>query len=205
MQQTLTRADAARAAAERRAKFYPSKPAPGLAAILDMRKPPESEAKSAAIAKFRRYVISHPKREALAADKLARADAQIAKLEQLLAEVRDTALVVEEFPGARRPTLRQIVLSVSRFYDVPVNDLKSVRRTKQVARARQVIMYLAREMTPLSMPQIGNMLGNRDHTTVLHGIRSTAARIEKDGDFAEEVAAIRATILEALGGSEQAV
>jgi len=66
-------------------------------------------------------------------------------------------------------------------------DLRSHRRTVKVVMPRQIAMYLAAKITERSLPQIGEALGGRDHTTVLHGARKITAALETDAKLAEDV------------------
>lgn len=72
---------------------------------------------------------------------------------------------------------------VARFFGVKVQDLKGPRRTRQVVVPRQIAMYLARQHTGLSLPEIGKRFGNRDHTTVLHAVRKVKATKTKDSSY----------------------
>jgi chromosomal replication initiator protein len=81
---------------------------------------------------------------------------------------------------ARRRTVRDIQDAVCASFGVSLEDLVSPRRTAQIAHARQIAMYLARELTQGTFPSIGREFGNRNHTTVLHAHRATAARIARD-------------------------
>ena len=63
-------------------------------------------------------------------------------------------------------------------------------------------MYLAKELTPRSLPDIGRRIGGKDHTTVLHGVRKIAALIKLDPNLAAEVATIRARIVKRAEGGE---
>lgn len=72
-------------------------------------------------------------------------------------------------------TIAAIKAAVAAEWRLTTSDLESCRRGRDVARPRQVAMYLAKNLTPLSFPQIGRYLGNRDHTTVMHG----CSQIEK--------------------------
>lgn len=74
-----------------------------------------------------------------------------------------------------------ILSLVARRYDVRLSDLQGKRRTKSIVFPRQVCMYLAREMTPLSLGEIGGYFGGRDHTTVIHAHRSIKTKRSKDG------------------------
>jgi chromosomal replication initiator protein len=88
----------------------------------------------------------------------------------------------------RRRTVREIQDAVCEAFEVSLDDLLSPRRTARVAHARQVAMYLARELTDGSLPSIGREFGNRNHSTVLHAHRSTTARIARDPETNRVVA-----------------
>lgn len=79
-------------------------------------------------------------------------------------------------------------------YKVPRTDIDSVRRDAISARARQVAMWLVRQMTPLSMPAIGRRFGGRDHTTVLHSIGKIDRLSKYDQKLAEDLRSIRALV-----------
>ncbi len=76
---------------------------------------------------------------------------------------------------------------VAEYYKIKVSDLHSKRRSRSVARPRQVAMYLAKELTNHSLPEIGDTFGGRDHTTVLHACRKIKELIGTDGDINEDV------------------
>ena len=67
-------------------------------------------------------------------------------------------------------------------FDLSVNDLRSKVRTKEVAYARQISMYLARQLTTMSLPKIGESFGNRDHSTVIHACDKISSRIKEDNE-----------------------
>ncbi|HEY5717658.1 MAG TPA: chromosomal replication initiator protein DnaA [Motiliproteus sp.] len=75
---------------------------------------------------------------------------------------------------------------VAEYYKIKVADLHSKRRTRSVARPRQVAMALSKELTNHSLPEIGNAFGGRDHTTVLHACRKVAELRETDTDIRED-------------------
>lgn len=77
-------------------------------------------------------------------------------------------------------SIRQIQEAVSRSFRIPPIEMISARRARDVSRPRQVAMYLARELTCHSLPRIGYYFGDRDHTTVMHGIREVKKRIGTD-------------------------
>lgn len=72
----------------------------------------------------------------------------------------------------RQLTIEHIQKTVSDFYKIKVADMHSRKRTRVIARPRQVAMWLAKELTPMSLPAIGEAFGGRDHTTVLHACRT---------------------------------
>ncbi len=88
-------------------------------------------------------------------------------------------------------TVDQIILVVARFYNLDKEVLTGRGRTKEVAAARQMAMYLAREETDASLPQIGEALGGRDHTTVMHGWEKIASQIEQNDRLRREMLEIR--------------
>jgi chromosomal replication initiator protein len=91
----------------------------------------------------------------------------------------------------RRVTIEEIQRKVCEHWNVRISDLCSPRRSRTIARPRQVAMYLAKQLTSRSLPEIGRKFGNRDHTTVMHAIARVSELLEKDASFAEEVELIR--------------
>jgi chromosomal replication initiator protein len=87
----------------------------------------------------------------------------------------------------RRVTIDEIQRRVAEHYNLRVTDMSSARRARAVARPRQVAMYLAKQLTARSLPEIGKKFGNRDHTTVMHACSRITELMEKDGGFAEDV------------------
>jgi chromosomal replication initiator protein len=88
-------------------------------------------------------------------------------------------------------TLPRIIDTVARFYSVAEKDLRGKGRTKEIVLPRQVAMYVMREETDRSLADIGQSLGGRDHTTVLHGIDKMVGEIERNTDRRQEILAIR--------------
>ncbi len=86
-------------------------------------------------------------------------------------------------PASDGPTIESIINAVSDFYSVRKADLLGKRRHKSISLPRQVSMYLAREHTRHSLEEIGNHFGGRDHTTVMHAVRTVKARRGGDTDF----------------------
>ncbi|MBQ8202152.1 MAG: chromosomal replication initiator protein DnaA [Clostridia bacterium] len=77
-------------------------------------------------------------------------------------------------------TPQLIMQTVADYYSITVNDLIRQTRRREITVPRQIAMYLTREMTNLSLPQIGQVFGNRDHTTVLHGCNQVAANMKDE-------------------------
>jgi chromosomal replication initiator protein len=105
--------------------------------------------------------------------------------------------VAEEAIGSRgaildkRVTIEEIQKKTAEFYKLELRELHSARRARRVARPRQVAMYLARELTSRSLPDIGRRFGGRDHTTVLHACRRIEALCGSDPVFQQEVDFLR--------------
>ena len=91
----------------------------------------------------------------------------------------------------RRVTIEEIQKRVAEHWNIRLTDMSSARRARAVARPRQVAMYLAKQLTSRSLPEIGRKFGNRDHTTVMHAVSRVAELMEQDGDFAERVELLR--------------
>ncbi|MDI2111684.1 chromosomal replication initiator protein DnaA [Commensalibacter nepenthis] len=91
----------------------------------------------------------------------------------------------------RRVTIEEIQRKVAEHCNIRQTDMTSARRARAVARPRQIAMYLAKQLTSRSLPEIGRKFGNRDHTTVMHAISRISELIEKDSAFAEDVELLR--------------
>jgi chromosomal replication initiator protein len=128
----------------------------------------------------------------------ARIDSNIRELEGALTKIRGVALslgrtidldLAKEALGVNilvgssknnQPSMQTILDSVSHYYDVKMTDLLGKRRHKSVVLPRQICMWLARRHTRYSLEEIGGYLGGRDHTTVLHAVRTVTARSSMD-------------------------
>ena len=91
----------------------------------------------------------------------------------------------------RRVTIEEIQKRVSEHYNIRISDMSSARRARNVARPRQVAMYLSKQLTSRSLPEIGRRFGNRDHTTVMHAVSRVAELMQGDAGFAEDVELLR--------------
>jgi len=91
----------------------------------------------------------------------------------------------------RRVTIDEIQKKVAEHYNIKLADMHSARRARSVARPRQVAMYLAKQLTARSLPEIGRKFGGRDHTTVMHAVRKVEELRATDHSFSEDVELLR--------------
>jgi chromosomal replication initiator protein len=91
----------------------------------------------------------------------------------------------------RRITIDEIQRQVAAHYNIRLADMASARRSRAIARPRQIAMYLAKQLTPRSLPEIGRKFGGRDHTTVMHAVKVIEDMKGADAAFAEDVDLLR--------------
>jgi chromosomal replication initiator protein len=91
----------------------------------------------------------------------------------------------------RRVTIEEIQKRVAEHFSIRLTDMSSARRARAVARPRQIAMFLAKQLTSRSLPEIGRKFGNRDHTTVMHACARVAELMQKDPALAEDVELLR--------------
>ncbi len=91
----------------------------------------------------------------------------------------------------RKVTIEEIQKRVAEHYHLKLVEMSSARRARNVARPRQVAMYLAKQLTSRSLPEIGKKFGNRDHTTVMHACSRVQEIMGVDAGFAEDVELLR--------------
>jgi len=96
-------------------------------------------------------------------------------------------------------TLQQIIDVVTAYYGVKLSDLQSRRRHKSVTEPRQICMWLARKRTRFSLEEIGGYFGGRDHTTVMHSIRTVNNKCEKDSDFDKQMQHLEGQVSQGAG------
>lgn len=96
----------------------------------------------------------------------------------------------------KRIRIEEIQRVVARHYNVSKQDLLSNRRTRTIVKPRQVAMYLAKMLTPRSLPEIGRRFGGRDHTTVLHAVRKIEDLVDGDQKLAQELELLKRLINE---------
>jgi len=101
---------------------------------------------------------------------------------ELARDALNDLLVFQE----RKVTIQNIQRTVAEYFKMRVSDLHSKRRNRHIARPRQIAMALAKELTNLSLPEIGDAFGGRDHTTVLHGCRKIQELLGQDAKTKED-------------------
>ena len=87
----------------------------------------------------------------------------------------------------RRTTIDQIQKKVAEHFNVKISDMHSARRSRTVARPRQIAMFLAKNLTTRSLPEIGRKFGGRDHTTVIHAIKKIQELVKNDSSLSEDI------------------
>jgi len=101
--------------------------------------------------------------------------------------------------GARREVkIEEVIKVVASYYNVKIADIKSARKTKNVAMARQIAMYLSRKLTKSSFPDIGKGIGGRDHSTVIYAINKIQSLIKKDVSLRNSLKELEEMIVEKL-------
>ncbi len=94
----------------------------------------------------------------------------------------------------RQVGVENIQKTVADFYKIKVADMYSKKRPASIARPRQIAMYLAKEMTQKSLPEIGELFGGRDHTTVLHAVRKIGAERQKNTELNQQLHVLEQTL-----------
>jgi chromosomal replication initiator protein len=105
-------------------------------------------------------------------------------------------ILKDVFNQAKIITVDRIQNTVSNFFNIPLAEMLSQRRSRPLARPRQIAMYLAKKMTTRSLPEIGRRFANRDHTTVIHAVKTIIRLSEKDDEMKRNVEQIRNLLLE---------
>ena len=114
-------------------------------------------------------------------DELGEAVAELHAVDVRLEALRDLLALQEKLV-----TIDNIQKTVAEYYKIKLADLLSKRRSRSVARPRQLAMALAKELTNHSLPEIGDAFGGRDHTTVLHACRKIEQLKEESHDIKED-------------------
>ena len=94
----------------------------------------------------------------------------------------------------RKVSVEEIQRKVAEHFNIRMTDMYSARRSRSVARPRQVAMYLCKQLTGKSLPDIGHIFGGRDHTTVMHAIKRVTQLREIDSAFDEDIERLRRSL-----------
>ena len=100
------------------------------------------------------------------------------------------------FNQIRVITVDKIQNVVSNYFNIPLSDMLSQRRSRPLARPRQIAMYLAKKMTSRSLPEIGRRFANRDHTTVIHAVKTISRLTDQDDEMKKNINQIKSLLLE---------
>jgi len=109
----------------------------------------------------------------------------------ITAELAQTMLAEAMRHGVRRITIDEIQKVCAAHYRIDASEMRSRRRARAVARPRQVAMYLAKKLTPRSLPEIGRVFGGRDHSTVIHAVRTIEAMRLDNPDMDADIRALQ--------------
>ena len=105
-------------------------------------------------------------------------------------------ILKDVFNQAKIITVDKIQNIVANFFNIPLAEMLSQRRSRPLARPRQIAMYLAKKMTTRSLPEIGRRFANRDHTTVIHAVKTITRLSEKDEEMKKNIEQLRSLLLE---------
>ena len=94
----------------------------------------------------------------------------------------------------RKITIEEIQKKVAEHFNIRLTDMHSPRRSRSVARPRQIAMYLAKSITSRSLPEIGRKFGGRDHTTVMHAVKKIEELKQEDNNFNEDIELLKRLI-----------
>tara|TARA_B100001559_G_C16470376_1_gene608677 strand:+ start:51 stop:1445 length:1395 start_codon:yes stop_codon:yes gene_type:complete len=105
-------------------------------------------------------------------------------------------ILKDVFNQIRVITVDKIQNVVSNFFNIQLSEMLSQRRSRPLARPRQIAMYLAKKMTSRSLPEIGRRFANRDHTTVIHAVKTISRLSEQDDEMKKNITQIKSLLLE---------
>ena len=105
-------------------------------------------------------------------------------------------ILKDVFNQIRVVTVDKIQNVVSNYYNISLSEMLSQRRSRPLARPRQIAMFLAKKMTTRSLPEIGRRFANRDHTTVIHAVKTISRLSEQDDEMKKNIIQIKSILLE---------
>jgi chromosomal replication initiator protein len=105
-------------------------------------------------------------------------------------------ILKDVFNQVRVVTVDKIQNTVANFFNISLSEMLSQRRSRPLARPRQIAMYLAKKLTTRSLPEIGRRFANRDHTTVIHAVKTITRLSEKDHEMKKNIEQIKSLLTE---------
>ena len=118
------------------------------------------------------------------------------KMSKKQLNVNDCKIILKDiYKSTKVITIEKIQNVTSNFFTINLEEMLSQRRSRPLARPRQVAMYLSKKLTTRSLPEIGRKFANRDHTTVIHAVKTIAKLMEKNDELKKNVEEIRSIIL----------
>ena len=119
------------------------------------------------------------------------------KIHKKVLTISDCKSILKDvFNQAKVITVDKIQNTVSNFFSIPLAEMLSQRRSRPLARPRQIAMFLAKKMTTRSLPEIGRRFANRDHTTVIHAVKTITRISEKDDEMKKNINHLKSLLLE---------
>ncbi len=119
------------------------------------------------------------------------------RLHKKVLNINDCKNILKDvFSQAKIVTVDKIQNTVSNYFNISLNDMLSQRRSRPLARPRQIAMFLAKRLTTRSLPEIGRRFANRDHTTVIHAVKTITKLSEKDEEMKKNLIQIKSLLLE---------
>ena len=119
------------------------------------------------------------------------------KIHKKILTINDCKNILKDvFNQAKIITVDKIQNIVANFFNIHLAEMLSQRRSRPLARPRQIAMYLAKKMTTRSLPEIGRRFANRDHTTVIHAVKTITRLSEKDDEMKKNIEQLRSLLLE---------
>ena len=123
--------------------------------------------------------------------------ATFSRIHKKIFSINDCKNILKDvFNQAKIITVDKIQNTVASFFNIPLAEMLSQRRSRPLARPRQIAMYLAKKMTTRSLPEIGRRFANRDHTTVIHAVKTITRLSEKDDEMSKNIDQLRSILLE---------
>ena len=105
-------------------------------------------------------------------------------------------ILKDVFSQTKIITVDKIQNIVSNYFNISLSEMLSQRRSRPLARPRQIAMYLSKKMTTRSLPEIGRRFANRDHTTVIHAVKTITRLFDQDDEMKKNINQIKSLLIE---------